>query len=282
MRIYVLIVLIFYPFFNLYGSTLQVKEISGEEVWKGRIFIEGIVAVRKQGKLIIESGSEIIFKKIDIDDDGIGDSELYVEGTIIVNGKKDAPVLFTSDSIEKVPSSWKYVMVNHAKYAYFDYAIFEGAFSGLQVHFTKAVVKNSIFRNNIDGFRFSTSNIYVCNNKMTKNRHGIRYEERDSNGIIEFNSIYENEIGIFPVTMCKNKVNFRYNNIEKNEYNIKVGDEQKQNLTFKNNYFGMVFEREIRKGIYDKKFDKNLPIVHIKPFSNKPFMESEIKCLEDF
>lgn len=282
MRLFYLLFLFFYTVCNLYGDTVPVKEVSDEEVWNGKVYIEGIVAINKEGKLIIEAGSEIIFKTIDIDDDGIGDSELYVEGTIIVKGKKNFPVIFTSDSIEKVPSAWKYVMVNHAKYAYFDYAIFEGAFSGLQVHFTKAIVKNSIFRNNIDGFRFSTSKIYVCNNKITKNRHGIRYEERDSNGIIEFNSIYENEIGIFPVTKCKDKVNFRYNNIEKNGYNIKVGDEQKENLTFKNNYFGMIFEREIRKSIYDRKFDKNLPSVNIKPFSKKPFMESESRCLEDF
>lgn len=282
MRIFFLFLLFFYSASELLANTLFVKEITTEEVWKGRVFIEGIVAVKKNGKLIIEPGSEIIFKTIDVDDDGIGDSELYVEGTIIVKGKKDLPVLFTSDNDDKLPSSWKYVMVNHAKYAYFDYAIFEGAFSGLQVHFTKAIVKNSIFRNNIDGFRFSTSIIYVCNNKMTKNRHGIRYEERDSNGIVEFNSIFENEIGIFPVTKCRDKVNFRYNNIEKNGYNIKVGDEQKEDLSFKNNYFGTVFEREIRKSIYDKKFDKNLPIINIKPVSKKPFMECEVKCLEDF
>lgn len=282
MRFLFLIFLFFYPLYDLYGNSLPVKEISDIEVWKGKVYIEGIVAVKKDAKLIIEPGSEIVFKNIDIDNDGIGDSELYVEGTIIVKGSKDAPVLFTSENVDKSPSSWKYVMVNHGKYAFFDYAIFEGAFSGLQVHFTKAVIKNSIFRNNIDGFRFSTSKIYVCNNKMTKNRHGIRYEERDSDGIVEFNSIFDNEIGIFPVTKCKNRVNFRYNNIEKNGYNIKVGDEQEENLAFKNNYFGMIFEREIRKSIYDRKFDKNLPIVYIKPFLKKPIVESEFKCLENF
>ncbi|MCX7769670.1 MAG: hypothetical protein N2202_01150 [Proteobacteria bacterium] len=266
----------------LYAKNLPVKEIFTEEVWRGEILVEGVVAVRKEGKLTIEPGTVILFKSIDIDDDGIGDSELYVEGTIIAKGSKDAPIVFTSESNDKIPSSWKYIMVNHAKYAYFEHVLFEGAFSGLQVHFTKAIVKNSIFRNNVDGFRFSTANIYVCNNKMTKNRHGIRYEERDSKGIIEFNSIQENEIGIFPVTKCGDKVNFRYNNIEKNGYNIKVGDEQKENLSFKNNYFGMIFESEIRKKIYDKHFDKNLPIVNIKPYSKKPFLESDVKCLEEF
>ena len=206
MKNFLTLCLFLYSSLSLNAFSLPVREIGYEEIWKGKVFITGIVAVKKNGKLTIEPGTEVIFKSIDIDDDGIGDSELYVEGTLIVKGTKDMPVIFTSDSQEKSPSSWKYVMVNHANYAYIDYAIFEGAFSGLQVHFTKAVVKNSVFRNNIDGFRFSTSNIYVCNNKMTKNRHGIRYEERDSQGIVEYNSIFENEIGIFPVTKCSIKL----------------------------------------------------------------------------
>jgi len=262
-------------------AQIPVKEINGEEVWQGQVIIDGIVAVRNEGKLIIKEGTEVVFKTIDIDNDGIGDSELYVEGEIYVYGSENLPVIFTSDEPIKEPSQWKYVMVNHAKYAYFEYAIFESAFSGLQIHFSKGVVKNCIFRSNVDGFRFSTSNIYVCKNIMTKNKHGIRYEERDSKGIVEYNHIFDNEIGIFPVTACNDNVIFQYNVIEKNGYNIKVGDEQKKDLTFKKNYFGMIFEKDIKKTIYDKSYDKHLPKINFKPFLKKNVLRSNIKCLEN-
>lgn len=276
------IFLIFFIFLTKsLNAELLVKEIKDEEVWSGKIFINGIVAVRASGRLIIKEGTTVFFKTFDYDDDGIGDGELYVEGEIIAKGTINNPIVFTSDQNQKAKSQWKYVMVNHAKKAFFDYVIFESAFSGLQIHFSEAIVKNSIFRNNVDGFRFSTSNIYVCNNIMTENRHGIRYEERDSKGVIEFNRIYNNEIGIFPVTACKNKVSFQYNVIEKNGYNIKVGDEQKSDLDFKNNFFGMIFEKDIRKTIYDKNFDKNLPKVNIRPFLKKEPVIGESICIKD-
>ncbi len=277
----ILIFLIFSLFPCLSFSQIPVKEINTEELWQGKVFIDGIVAVRSKGRLIIKEGTEIIFKTIDIDNDGIGDSELYVEGEIYVYGTESLPVIFTSDKPIKEPSQWKYVMINHAKYAYFEHAIFESAFSGLQIHFTKGMIKNCTFHSNIDGFRFSTSNIYVCNNIMTKNKHGIRYEERDSKGIIEYNHIFDNEIGIFPVTACNDKVIFRYNAIEKNGYNIKVGEEQKKDLTFKNNYFGMIFEKDIKKTIYDKGYDKNLAKINFKPFLKKNVLRSDIKCLKN-
>ncbi len=260
------------------ASEIPVKEIKGQEVWSGEIIINGVVAVRKSGRLKIEPGTKVMFVAHDYDGDGIGDGELYVEGEIECQGTKELPVLFTVYFDNVSPSKWKYVMVNHGKKAVFDFTIFEGAFSGLQVHFTNAVVKNSVFRNNVDGFRFSTANVFVTNSSMYRNKYGIRYEERDSKGIICGNDIYDNEVGIFPVTKCKGRVNFVVNNIWRNEYNIKLGDEQKDSLSFRNNYLGSDREEEVKKSIYDKKYDKNLPIVNFKPFLKKRVQAGEKRC----
>lgn len=264
-----------------FAEEIPVKEIRGDEVWAGEVIIDGIVAVRKEGRLKIMPGTKILFVAKDYDNDGIGDGELYIEGEIECVGTKEKPILFSvwSENIE--PAKWKYVMVNHSKKALFDWTTFEGGFSGLQIHFTNAVIKNSQFRKNIDGFRFSTANILVTGCRMYNNKHGIRYEERDSKGKISCNDIINNEIGIFPVTKCKGNVEFRLNNIYRNEYNIKMGDEQKYKLNFANNYFGETSKIKIMKTIYDKKYDKNLPPVNFEPFLKENVGIGDKTCLKE-
>ncbi len=279
MRVLIILFIFLYPFL-LFADELKVYEIKGEEIWEKERIIDGIVAVRKSGKLIIKAGTRVIFLPIDVDKDDIGDGEIYVEGEIYIQGEKDNPVIFTAQSDNIEPGIWKYLMINHAKYAFINYAIFEGAFSGVQVHFTKAVVKNSVFRKNIDGFRFSTADVYVCNCVMRDNKHGIRYEERDSNGLIHYNEIKNNEIGIFPVIKSESKVRFEYNNIYDNGYNIKIGDDQKKDIIYANNYFGHDREKKIRELIFDKSKDKNLPRAKISPFLKKKIIIGEDKCLE--
>lgn len=265
-----------------YGEEIPYREIKGLEVWKGEVVIDGIVAVRKGGKLKILPGTHIAFVVKDYDGDGIGDGELNVEGQIECIGTKDAPIVFTAMTDKVEPSSWKYVMVNHAEKADFEWTIFEGAFSGLQIHFTNAKVNFCVFRKNIDGLRFSTVNIKVFNCMMIENKHGIRYEERDSTGIVCGCTITNNEIGIFPVTHCKGKLLFKFNNIYENEYNVKIGDEQKENLSFAYNYFGSRSYKDVRKTIYDKYYDKNLPTVKFKPFLKQKVKRGESLCSKDF
>ncbi|MCX7990497.1 MAG: right-handed parallel beta-helix repeat-containing protein [Proteobacteria bacterium] len=273
----ILFFLLFIPSI-LYSGDIKIYEINGVEIWSGERVIDGIVVVKEGAKLIIKGGTKVYFKPFDTDGDEIGDGELYVEGEIYVYGEKDQPVIFTALADRVEPKMWKYVMVNHSRYAHIEYAIFEGAFSGLQVHFSKAKVRNSIFRNNIDGFRFSTANIDVCNCEMRENKYGIRYEERDSTGIIRYCNITGNEVGIFPVTKAEGKVIFSYNNVVQNEYNIRMGEDQKKDLDFSNNYYGFTNERGIRKTFYDRGRDKNLSTVKIRSFLKKKVTLGEDKC----
>ena len=54
--------------------------IDAEETWRGTVRINGVVTVKKSGKLVIKPGTKVLFKRIDRDGDGIGDSELLFHG----------------------------------------------------------------------------------------------------------------------------------------------------------------------------------------------------------
>ncbi|NIO40187.1 MAG: hypothetical protein GTO41_08325, partial [Burkholderiales bacterium] len=94
---------------------------------------------------------------------------------------------------------WKYLYLDFAKASEIDHVVCEYAYSGLQIHFSRAQVTNSVFRYNVDGLRFSTVNLLVAGNAMHDNQHGLRYEERNSQALIHHNDIRDNDIGIFVV-----------------------------------------------------------------------------------
>ncbi len=236
--------------------------IAGEAVWSGEVRIDGIVTVKKTGRLVIEPGTRILFEPRDDDGDGIGDAELFVEGALIARGTKESPILFTSAAEQPKPSDWKYLYLDFAKEAELDFVISEYAYSGLQIHFCRARVTNSIFRYNVDGLRFSTVNLFAAGNQMYENRHGLRYEERGSAAVVSYNDIQNNEIGVFVVTRSDDKALIEQNNIANNsQYNVKMGWQQPGNATLPDNWWGMSDADAIQETFFDQKYDASLGAV---------------------
>ncbi len=233
--------------------------IDSAEVWAGTIRINGIVTVKKEGTLTIQPGTKILFARNDLDGDGIGDSELLVEGGLIARGTVDAPIIFTSAEEQPQKADWKYLYLDFARQAIVEHVISEYAYSGIQVHFCKASIENSVFRNNVDGVRFSTVNIVVQGNSIYNNKHGLRYEERRSKALVTGNDIHDNEIGIFVVTRSEDKAKIVRNNIVDNsDYNVKLGITQHADVTLPENWWGNLSVEEITTTFFDKKQDESL------------------------
>ena len=239
--------------------TLKDEVIDGEMVWSGTVHIDGVVTVKKTGRLVIEAGTRIAFVPRDHDGDGIGDAELLVEGTLVARGTPEHPILFTSAARQPRPADWKYVYLDFSRESVLDHVIAEYAYSGLQVHFSRARVTNSIFRFNVDGLRFSTVNLVAAGNRMHDNRHGLRYEERNSQALIHHNDIRDNDIGIFVVTRSNDKARIAQNNIVNNrQYNVKLGWQQSGDVTLPSNWWGDTRVETIQKMFLDSQIDKNL------------------------
>lgn len=233
--------------------------IAGEALWSGEVRITGVVTVKKEGRLTILPGTRVVFTPIDRDGDGIGDSELLVEGAIIARGTAQAPIVFTSGAAQPQKADWKFLYLDFARQGELEHIVSEYAYSGIQVHFCRARVLNSEFRHNIDGVRFSTVNIEVAGNRIHDNTHGLRYEERRSTAHVHHNDIRGNDIGIFVVTRSANKALIEYNNvIDSRQYQVKMGLEQPSDVAFPRNWWGSADPQLIAAGFFDGRFDPAL------------------------
>ena len=237
--------------------------IEDDAVWSGEVRITGVVVVKKSGHLTILPGTRVLFEKVDRDGDGIGDSELLVEGGIVARGTAEAPILFTSAADEPQKADWKFLYLDFAREGVIEHIVSEYAFSGIQVHFCKASIHNSVFRHNIDGVRFSTVNLEVAGNLIHENTHGLRYEERRGRAYVHHNEIRGNDIGIFVVTRSDDNSLITRNNITGSRlYQVKLGLDQHGDVTFPANWWGTADPSKIAKSFLDHSFDPALGKVH--------------------
>ncbi len=241
--------------------------LTKDAILSGEITIKGSLIVKKSANLTIEPGTVIKFKRVYVDDDEISDSEIVVEGSITAIGTKDKRIIFTSGENEPKAADWKFLMINFARESVIKYCTVEYAYSGVQVHFTRATVSNSVFRYNFDGVRFSTARISVTDNEIYGNVNGIRYEERGAAAIITRNNIYKNKVGIFCVIKSNDMSRIFLNNISNNaDYNVKLGIKQSSDITMTNNFWGTADESKIGQKIFDKSFDDTLGKVRFFPY----------------
>lgn len=233
--------------------------IADRQVWAGEVRVHGVVTVKKDGHLTILPGTRVVFAPIDRDGDGIGDSELLVEGGLVARGTEKAPIVFTSGAAVPKPADWKYLYLDFAREGELAFVVSEYAYSGVQIHFCRATVTDSEFRFNVDGLRFSTVNLLAAGNRIHHNRHGVRFEERRSQAHLHHNDIRDNDIGLFVVTRSDDAARIEYNNIAGNrQYNVKMGLEQAGDVTLPRNWWGESDPEAIAATLFDGRRDPSL------------------------
>jgi len=257
-------------------GSLPVRGLTADETWRGEVRIRGSVVVPRGVTLTIEPGTVVRFEKIDVDGDGIGDSELYVEGNLVAEGAPGRPIVFTSAEAVPSPRDWKYLFVNLSRKTTLSRCVSEYAFSGVQIHFSRATVTRCLFRRNVDGFRFSTAEGTFSRNRMTENVYGVRYEERNSTAVLSRNEITGNKVGVFCVMESSGKVAIRENRIHGNaEYDFKLGNRQKADVPVPGNWWGTDDPAAIRARIFDRGMEPELGRVLFEPHLHEPPPDGE-------
>ena len=106
----------------------------------GPYLVLGTYDVPAQSELIIEAGAKLLFAK---------DAALSIQGTLLINGSKDAPVELTGKATGE--GFWQGVRINRSDATRIDYARISGAKNGIYIHASKPSIDNTILVNNIVG-----------------------------------------------------------------------------------------------------------------------------------
>jgi hypothetical protein len=267
-----------------YKTDLALKK---DTRWKGTITITGALSVKKGVTLTIDPGTIVRFRKLDRDNNNIGDGEIRVEGRIIARGTRERRVLFTSAEKDPQVNDWSYVIV-HATGAdnVFEYCEFQYGYSGLQVLYSNAKVTDCLFNRNYMGLRINRANIVLEHNSFTDNMTGFKFARLEGNVIVRDNLVTRNDVGILYQQPQQKTVDWdsdvlpstdiripliANNNIYGNrEYNFKLGERKAIDLNFPNNWWGSTAAESIDEMIFDRKQDDALGKVAFLPFLATP------------
>lgn len=271
------------------GARLGDTVITRDTVWSGDIRITGRVVVRRGVTLTLTPGTTVRFGRFDLNGDGIGDGELRILGRIAARGTPSAPVRFASAEKEPRAGDWSYLLIfTSGAGNVLEHCIFEHAFSGLQVHFSRAAVRDSLFTGNREGIRFGRAEMRIEHNRFSGNDIGIRHHRLEGPVTMARNEIIDNEVGIFFVPSGQNTVDFspsayapdpryvlppdvRDNTIAGNRrYNYQVGERQGHNIPLAGNWWGSAEDTVVRSGIFDRRSDADLGEALIAPWLTEP------------
>jgi hypothetical protein len=149
-----------------------------DTVWDGEILIDGILTVAADTTLEIRPGSRIRFTRFDSNGDGIGEHEIFSQGTIKVLGTEAEPVLFTSAESNPRPGDWGAInMMVSEEENLLEFCNVEYGYRGFHAHFAKARLLNSHFSKNVRGAQFQESQVVIENCRFQDNLNGVQFRD---------------------------------------------------------------------------------------------------------
>jgi len=154
-----------------------------DTTWSGDILIDGILTVASGTTLEIRPGTTVRFTRLDSNADGVGEHEIFSQGTLRVLGSAEQPVLFTSAERAPKPGDWGAInmMVSEAENL-LQHAIVEYGYRGFHAHFSQARLQDSTFRQNIRGAQFQESRVVIERCEFRDNVNGLQF--RDSRVLV--------------------------------------------------------------------------------------------------
>ena len=172
------------------------EQFIGEDTtWEGEVLIDGTVMVAPVARLTIAPGTVVRFGFRDTDADGVGESELFIQGRLLAEGTREAPIVFTALDGEG-RGRWGAInlMGTDAEESRLAWCLVESGFRGLHSHFSRFRAEHSIFRNNYRSIQFQESTAAITDCAVTGSASALRF--RDSTAAIESLSVFGNTLGI--------------------------------------------------------------------------------------
>src|SRR5512134_1811014 len=147
MKLWVLLVCLCLP--AVLAAAAEPRIYHGEQtlwqdtVWDGEVLIDGILTVAPGVTLEIRPGSTVRFTRFDSNNDGIGEHELFCQGTLRALGNADHPIRFTSAESSPRRGDWGALnMMTSEADNLLEHCVVEYAYRGFHAHFAQATLRN--------------------------------------------------------------------------------------------------------------------------------------------
>jgi len=224
--------------------------IEKDTTFSGVRIIRGTLYVNKGVTLTIEPGSAVIFTEAQPDAEGLAQCGMVVKGNIVAKGLPAKRILFSTAKAKPGPGNWGEIKVFESAGSAFVNCDFRYGGWGLHVHDSDLKIDGCTFvHNSFGGVRMKGGNVEITRSLFLGMEIGVRYWK--STPKIHHNVIADNQVGVF----CReggagSAVN--YNDIWNNsEYDVKLGDAQKEDVDFTNNWWGQTDLAAIKDKIFD-------------------------------
>ena len=251
-------------------------------------------------KKIDEKSDQNLF---DIDSPYYPEAELIIRGKLIAKGTPEQMIVFTSAEMTPRAADWgainflgsegnqiEYVKIYcayngiHAHGSSVDVSHSEFARNGVGISFkkeeetldapwfgkgSKLKISHNVFSGNKGGIGFRNSSAEITHNEIKENKFFGIWAKEDSDALIKFNEVTDNQKGIY-LYQAQN-LKLEYNNIYNNRtYDIAIAEAQDFPVKAANNWFGTTNQDKIQEMIFDKNADPELAEIEFKPFLKQP------------
>ena len=167
-----------------------------DTVWEGEVLIDGILTVAMGTTLEIRPGTRVRFTRNDSNSDQIGEHEIFIQGRLLAQGTAEEPILFTSAEPTPRAGDWGALnmMMSEEGQNLLEHCVVEYAYRGFHAHFSKAELRNSLFRFNQRGGQFQESDVVIENCTFESNFNGLQF--RDSTVSLLNSKVLNNNWGV--------------------------------------------------------------------------------------
>lgn len=242
---------------------LQDAVVTTDTVWRGAILIDGQVRVAKGATLTIEPGTDVAFVRKDLNQDGLGDGTLVIEGRLKALGTRAQPIRFRSAAEHPQPGDWLEIHSDFSKEIHLRYCEIRDSAYTLHAHFTRGLVEDCHIHSNIDGCRLGEATFTLQHN-LIENNQGKGINFRNATVTIRRNIIRGNGSGIFLFESDRTS-RIEQNNLYANRDNFRLGDFYTEDVALGENWWGSADEQAVAAGIFDRRQDPTIGQVTLTP-----------------
>jgi len=267
--------------------------ITADTVWQGEIHVSGVISVKRGATLTVRPGTVVKFKRVDRDNNKVGDGEIMVEGRLIAKGTRSERILFTSAEEKPRVNDWSYVQfISSDPGNIIEYCQFEYAYAGMMIHYANVKISDTLFHKNRRGMHFTSTDMPVDHCSFVDNEIGVYFVRFEGKVNFTNNEIANNEIGVQFVKQHINLVDFERidqgkepprfegNNIHNNrKYNFSLGLDQDRDINVANNWWGKTERKAVADLIYDHNSDPTLGKINFEPYLTAPIKGTGVRDL---